>query len=103
MRRTCEWGALLPRQALSQCDGYLTRMGVIKEAVDDTAGAAKTIALKSLKRAPGSSRPRSTVACLGCRCLSCCCYCPVGYLGRCLCWQLLPAQAPAPLLSSGAV
>jgi arogenate/prephenate dehydratase len=36
-------------QALSQCDGYLTRMGVIKEAVDDTAGAAKTIALQQLR------------------------------------------------------
>ncbi len=36
-------------QALSQCDGYLTRMGVIKEAVDDTAGAAKTIAQQQLR------------------------------------------------------
>ena len=36
-------------QALSQCDGYLTRMGVIKESVDDTAGAAKTIAEKGLR------------------------------------------------------
>jgi arogenate/prephenate dehydratase len=37
------------RQALSQCDGYLTRMGVIKEAVDDTAGAAKAIAAQQLR------------------------------------------------------
>lgn len=39
-----------PRQALSQTDGYLTRMRVIKEAVDDTAGAAKTIAQQKLRR-----------------------------------------------------
>ena len=37
------------RQALSQCDGYLTRMGVVKEAVDDTAGAAKAIAQQQLR------------------------------------------------------
>mmetsp|Transcript_12702 Transcript_12702/g.50996 ORF Transcript_12702/g.50996 Transcript_12702/m.50996 type:complete len:390 (-) Transcript_12702:375-1544(-) len=30
-------------QALSQCDGYLTTLGVVKEAVDDTAGAAAAI------------------------------------------------------------
>lgn len=36
-------------QALSQCDGYLTRMGVVKEAVDDTAGAAKAIAQLQLR------------------------------------------------------
>mgnify|MGYP002848262110 CR=1 FL=1 len=30
-------------QALSQCDGYLTALGVVKEAVDDTAGAAAAI------------------------------------------------------------
>jgi arogenate/prephenate dehydratase len=35
-------------QALSQCDGYLTRLGVIKEAVDDTAGAAAYIAQNNL-------------------------------------------------------
>ena len=40
-------------QALSQCDGYLTRMGVIKEAVDDTAGAAKMIAAQQLKCVAG--------------------------------------------------
>ena len=30
-------------QALSQCDGYLDKLGVVKEAVDDTAGAAQHI------------------------------------------------------------
>ena len=30
-------------QALAQCDGYLTGLGVVKEAVDDTAGAAQHI------------------------------------------------------------
>ena len=39
-------------QALSQCDGYLTRMGVVKEAVDDTAGAAKAIAQQQLRCVP---------------------------------------------------
>ena len=38
-------------QALAQCDGYLTELngGVIKEAVDDTAGAAAHIAQNQLK------------------------------------------------------
>ena len=38
-------------QALAQCDGYLTELngGVIKEAVDDTAGAAAHIAKNQLK------------------------------------------------------
>lgn len=45
-------------QALSQCDGYLTRMGVVKEAVDDTAGAAKMIAAGQMREcaAVASSR-----------------------------------------------
>ncbi len=30
-------------QALAQCDGYLRKLGVVKEAVDDTAGAAQTV------------------------------------------------------------
>ena len=30
-------------QALAQCDGYLRGLGVIKEAVDDTAGAAQLV------------------------------------------------------------
>lgn len=30
-------------QALAQTDGYLRKMGVVREAVDDTAGAAKMI------------------------------------------------------------
>nr|QKY14875.1 arogenate/prephenate dehydratase (ADT) [Polytomella parva] len=36
-------------QALSQCDGYLKRLGVHREEVDDTAGAAQTIASEHLK------------------------------------------------------
>jgi len=37
-------------QALAQCDGYLTNLngGVVKEAVDDTAGAAAHIAANKL-------------------------------------------------------
>lgn len=31
-------------QALAQCDGYLRKIGVVKEAVDDTAGAAQMVA-----------------------------------------------------------
>lgn len=30
-------------QALAQCDNYLTDLGVVKQAVDDTAGAAKRV------------------------------------------------------------
>ncbi|KAG2500138.1 hypothetical protein HYH03_001720 [Edaphochlamys debaryana] len=36
-------------QALAQCDGYLRRMGVVKEAVDDTAGAAQIVARQGLQ------------------------------------------------------
>lgn len=33
--------AVLSSQALAQCDAYLRRMQVVREAVDDTAGAAQ--------------------------------------------------------------
>ncbi|KXZ52182.1 hypothetical protein GPECTOR_10g811 [Gonium pectorale] len=36
-------------QALAQCDGYLRRMAVVKEAVDDTAGAAQIVARQGLQ------------------------------------------------------
>lgn len=35
-------------QALAQCDGYLRRMQVVREAVDDTAGAAQVVARQGL-------------------------------------------------------
>ncbi|KAK9279481.1 hypothetical protein L1049_013160 [Liquidambar formosana] len=38
-------------QALSQCENTLTRMGMVREAVDDTAGAAKFVAFHQLKDA----------------------------------------------------
>ncbi len=47
-------------QALAQCDGYLRRLpGVVREAADDTAGAAKMIAAGGHRRAAG--RPESPV------------------------------------------
>ncbi|KAL6980401.1 Arogenate dehydratase 2 [Sarracenia purpurea var. burkii] len=36
-------------QALAQCENTLTNLGVIREAVDDTAGAAKFVAVHKLK------------------------------------------------------
>ncbi|KAM7499189.1 hypothetical protein LguiA_023603 [Lonicera macranthoides] len=36
-------------QALAQCEHTLTKLGVIREAVDDTAGAAQFVALHKLK------------------------------------------------------
>lgn len=36
-------------QALAQCEGTLTKLGVIREAVDDTAGAAQFIAQHDLR------------------------------------------------------
>ncbi|GJV29224.1 arogenate dehydratase/prephenate dehydratase 2, chloroplastic-like protein [Tanacetum coccineum] len=36
-------------QALAQCENTLTRLGIVREAVDDTAGAAKHVALHELK------------------------------------------------------
>ncbi|ONI00511.1 hypothetical protein PRUPE_6G092500 [Prunus persica] len=36
-------------QALSQCEHTLTKLGLVREAVDDTAGAAKHVAFHKLK------------------------------------------------------
>ncbi|CAL1357715.1 unnamed protein product [Linum trigynum] len=36
-------------QALAQCEYTLTRLGLVREAVDDTAGAAKHVALEKLE------------------------------------------------------
>ncbi|KAI3723966.1 hypothetical protein L2E82_35730 [Cichorium intybus] len=36
-------------QALAQCENTLTRLGIVREAVDDTAGAAKHVALHKLE------------------------------------------------------
>jgi arogenate/prephenate dehydratase len=36
-------------QALAQTDTYLRKLGVVKEAVDDTAGAAQMVARQQLK------------------------------------------------------
>lgn len=30
-------------QALAQCENTLTKLGIVREAVDDTAGAAKVL------------------------------------------------------------
>ncbi|KAI4322219.1 hypothetical protein L6164_021931 [Bauhinia variegata] len=38
-------------QALAQCENTLTRLGLVREAVDDTAGAAKHVALHKLEDA----------------------------------------------------
>ncbi|KAL0417763.1 UNVERIFIED_CONTAM: Arogenate dehydratase/prephenate dehydratase 2, chloroplastic [Sesamum radiatum] len=38
-------------QALAQCENTLTQLGLVREAVDDTAGAAKHVALHKLKDA----------------------------------------------------
>ncbi|KAK8939713.1 hypothetical protein KSP40_PGU010967 [Platanthera guangdongensis] len=38
-------------QALAQCEHTLTKMGVVREAVDDTAGAAKFVATNQLQDA----------------------------------------------------
>ncbi|KAL2633467.1 hypothetical protein R1flu_004946 [Riccia fluitans] len=37
------------QQALAQCEGTLTKLGVVREAVDDTAGAAQFIAANNLQ------------------------------------------------------
>ena len=40
-------------QALAQCDGYIRRLpGVVREAADDTAGAAQMIADTGCRRGP---------------------------------------------------
>jgi prephenate dehydratase len=43
-------------QALAQTDTYLRKLGVVKEAVDDTAGAAQMVARQQLQvRQPASN------------------------------------------------
>jgi hypothetical protein len=39
----------LLRQALAQVDNYLRRLNVVKEAVDDTAGAAQAVSREKLQ------------------------------------------------------
>lgn len=39
----------VPVQALAQTDGYLRKLNVVKEAVDDTAGAAQMVAKQKLQ------------------------------------------------------
>uniref|UniRef100_M1CDP5 Arogenate dehydratase n=1 Tax=Solanum tuberosum TaxID=4113 RepID=M1CDP5_SOLTU len=39
------------KRALAQCENTLTKLGLVREAVDDTAGAAKYIAFSKLKDA----------------------------------------------------
>lgn len=46
-------------QALAQCDLYLKKMGVIKEAVDDTAGAAQAIAKGQMKNVAAVASARA--------------------------------------------
>ncbi|KAK4492008.1 hypothetical protein RD792_002796, partial [Penstemon davidsonii] len=38
-------------QALAQCENTLTKFGLVREAVDDTAGAAKPVAFHQIKDA----------------------------------------------------
>lgn len=42
-------------QALAQVDNYLRSMGVVKEAVDDTAGAAQMVSQQKLQVSDHSS------------------------------------------------
>jgi hypothetical protein len=44
-----KWHRPSCKQALAQVDSYLRRLGVVKEAVDDTAGAAMMVARQQLQ------------------------------------------------------
>lgn len=46
-------------QALAQCDDYLTRLGVIKESAEDTAGSAKKIQEKKLENVAAVASERA--------------------------------------------
>lgn len=41
----CRWSC---PQALAQCDGYIRALGIQREAVDDTAGAAQMVSQQQL-------------------------------------------------------
>ncbi|KAF6163815.1 hypothetical protein GIB67_016155 [Kingdonia uniflora] len=47
-------------QALAQCEMYLTKLGVVRESTDDTAGAAQFVALNHLKDTKVVARARAT-------------------------------------------
>ncbi len=42
-------------QALAQVDNYLRRLGVVREAVDDTAGAAQMVSQQKLQASVGAA------------------------------------------------
>ena len=52
-------------QALAQCEGYLTNLHMVREAVDDTAGAAKAIAENGTKGVAAVASARSRVVRIG--------------------------------------
>nr|AAT39307.2 prephenate dehydratase family protein [Solanum demissum] len=49
--QACFFCFLIIYMALAQCENTLTKLGLVREAVDDTAGAAKYIAFSKLKDA----------------------------------------------------
>lgn len=44
------------QQALAQTDNYLRNLNVVREAVDDTAGAAQTVSKQQLQVSVGAER-----------------------------------------------
>jgi hypothetical protein len=59
---------LLLLQALAQVDNYLRSMGVVKEAVDDTAGAAQMVSQQKLQVSSHTScMAKLTSGCRRCR------------------------------------
>lgn len=48
-------------QALAQCDDYLTRLGVIKESAEDTAGSAKKIQDEKLENVAAVASERAAM------------------------------------------
>ena len=48
-------------QALAQCDDYLTKLGVIKESADDTAGSAKKIQENKLENVAAVASERAAM------------------------------------------
>ncbi|WMV56360.1 hypothetical protein MTR67_049745 [Solanum verrucosum] len=49
--QACFFCFLIIYMALAQCENTLTKLGLVREAVDDTAGAAKYVAFSKLKDA----------------------------------------------------
>lgn len=82
-------------QALAQVDNYLRRMSVVREAVDDTAGAAQMIAQQKLQVGGWACRTWTDSVCCDTWGTH------VTHAQQCACLNLKTTALHSPLLQAG--